>query len=182
MGTAHSCQKMGCSTALCSLLLSHRVEQGLDSAGSTRDAQEEPEQPNPGALISHLHLYKGFISQSDFICGAESQRKLTGVWIVLEEINSNFHCCDLKLFKQRQKKRQCLGAAGIYSTKMRVNHSNWSRASSVTSGGFWWCCAPVSLPEGGLRGGRVLGTAWELGKHHCPATEAPGPKEGVNEA
>lgn len=70
---------------------SHRMEQELDSAGSTRDAQEEAEQPNSAGLISHLHLCKGFISQSDFIFRPESKRKLTGVWVGSEEINSYFH-------------------------------------------------------------------------------------------
>lgn len=163
------------------------MEQELDPAGSTRDAQEEAEQPNPGALISHLHLYKGFISQSDFIFSPESKRKLTGVWLFLRKLIPIFipiHCCDRKLFKQRQNKWQCLGAPGIYSTKMKVNLSNWSKASSVATGGFRCSLCSRFLPwQKELRGGRVLGTCLGAGEAWLyPTAEAPDPKEDVNEA
>lgn len=69
------------------------------------------------------------------------------------------------------------GAPGIHSTKMQFNLSNWSKAGSVPAGGFWCLLCSISFP--GRRSSGVLG--WELGEHHCPATEAPGPKEDVNE-
>lgn len=64
-------------------LLLLRMEQGLEPQGCTGGTTT--------ALISHLHRYKGFISQSDFIFCPESERKLTGVWVVFEEINSHCH-------------------------------------------------------------------------------------------
>lgn len=62
-------------------------------------------------------------------------RKLIPIFIAV-------HCCDLKLFKHRQKKWQCLGAPEFNFTKMKVNLSKWSTASSVTAGGF--CCSLCS--------------------------------------
>lgn len=56
------------------------------------------------------------------------------------------HCPDLKLFKQRQKKWQCLGAPGIHCTKMQVNLSNWSKAGSAPAGGFWCLLCSRLLP------------------------------------
>lgn len=116
---------------------------------------------------------QSFPTVSDSICTPQSRRKFIGVWLVFEEINTQFHPRSLlwKLLKQRQNKWQCLGSSGIYSTKMKATLwglvPNRSKASYVAAVGcWWWLCPPVLFSDGrnwGVAG--CLVRVCEVGKH-----------------
>jgi len=110
------------------------------STGGARRQTEEGGSSQILELLFCISIFTVFFSVSDFICTPESRRKLTGIWVVLEEVNTQFHpLTAVEAIKQRQNKWQCLGSSGIYSAKMKATFwgliPNWSEASYVTAVG-----------------------------------------------
>lgn len=158
----HSCSCLRLSCPCCS--------SGWSRVWSPRDAQEGPQQ-----LLSHISIGTKVLSHnliSFSVLRVKGSSQGSGLFLrKLIPIFTLIHCCDLKLLRHRQKKWQSLGAPGIHPTKMKVNPSKWSRVLLVL--------VAVLLVVLGVPGcGHMSGSR----QHHCPTTEAPGPKEDVNGA